>query len=114
MPYVRAWTRFKAIYSNLARTHYLLAESDQVHHGQRLGPVGSAILLEVFGGMLKHCHSSFLKHPVWQPDPCVSKQRLPVWGKQYQQGFQRQALIDNDNYYPLELADVVRFVQRRD
>ncbi len=31
---------------------YLLRESEVVHHGRRFGPTGSAILMEVFGGML--------------------------------------------------------------
>lgn len=45
----------------------------RVHGCHRLGPVGSAILLEVFGGMLVHCGNSFVHRHRWHPDPCVSK-----------------------------------------
>ena len=39
---------------------YLLRESNVVNKGLRLGPVASAILMEVFGGILTHCENSFL------------------------------------------------------
>ncbi len=32
-----------------------------------LGPVGSAILMEVFGGMLTHCSNTYLKSERWEP-----------------------------------------------
>lgn len=51
---------------------YLMREAGTVGKGQRLGPVGSAILLEVFGAMLVYC-DSFLKHKGWKPDPCIAK-----------------------------------------
>ncbi|MEZ5594053.1 MAG: hypothetical protein R3F53_26490 [Gammaproteobacteria bacterium] len=41
-------------------------------NGQHLGPVGSAILMEVFGTMLIHC-DTFLKQKGWQPDPSIAK-----------------------------------------
>ena len=92
--------------------YYVLAESKAKTDGQRLGPVGSAILLEVFGGMLKYCGTSFLhSEPEWSPDPCISKERYAWWSEHYQQGFDKQALVDADDYYPFDLADVVRFVE---
>ncbi|SER85214.1 Animal haem peroxidase [Nitrosomonas sp. Nm51] len=49
---------------------YLMREGGILGNGQHLGPVGSAILLEVFGAMLIQC-DSFLKVNGWQPDSCV-------------------------------------------
>lgn len=50
---------------------YLMVEAGQLGKGKRLGPVASAILMEVFGAMLVHC-DSFLKEKKWKPDPCVA------------------------------------------
>jgi len=95
--------------------YYLLRESQINNGGRRLGPVGSALLMEVFGGMLHFCETSFIKsEPNWNPDPCVSKERWGWWGDEYQEAFSRNALIDKDDYYPFDLADVVRFVEDRD
>lgn len=49
---------------------YLMREAGVIGEGKRLGPVGSAILMEVFGSMLVHC-DSYLKHKDWEPDPCI-------------------------------------------
>ncbi len=51
---------------------YLLVEAGQLGKGQHLGPVGSAILMEVFGTMFVHC-STFLREPDWKPDPCIAR-----------------------------------------
>lgn len=90
--------------------YYILAESAQRNGGERLGPVGSAILLEVFGGMLRYCNS-FLDHPDWNPDPCISKERYAWWSDMYEEGFDRDTLVNDPDYYPFDLADVVRFVE---
>ncbi len=50
---------------------YLMVEAGQLGNGNRLGPVGSAILLEVFGTILLHCDSA-LSNKGWKPDACVS------------------------------------------
>ncbi|GAB1268697.1 heme peroxidase family protein [Aurantivibrio infirmus] len=54
---------------------YLMREGGALHNGERLGPVASAILLEVFGNMFVHC-SSYLKAKedgkYWEPDSCVA------------------------------------------
>jgi hypothetical protein len=96
--------------------YYLLAEGAQKHQGERFGPTGSAILLEVFGGMLRYCDTSFLKAPggAWQPDPCISKERWSWFATHYEKGFHKEALIHEDGYYPFDLADVVRFVEDGD
>ena len=74
--------------------------------------MGSAILLEVFIGMLANCATSFISaDPEWNPDPCVSKERRHFWSDRYQQAFSRKALVHEDDYYPFELADVARFVK---
>ena len=53
-----------------------MREGGAINGGQRLGPVASAILMEVFGTMLIECNS-FLKATdehgePWQPDPCIT------------------------------------------
>ena len=100
--------------------YYLLRESEVQHQGQRYGKVGSAILMEVFGGMLKYCETSFLRQPgEWNPDPQVSKELTKryylswphAWREEgYSETFNRDHLIDREGFYPFELADVVRFV----
>lgn len=55
---------------------YLMREAGSIGQGKRLGPVASAILMEVFGAMLVYC-DSYLKHKdadgnPWQPDPCIT------------------------------------------
>jgi hypothetical protein len=90
--------------------YYILLESRVRNGGQRFGPVGSAILMDVFGGMLKYCNS-FLDKKDWNPDPCVSKERWSWWSERYRESFDRKTLVDRDDYFPFELADVVRFVE---
>jgi len=56
---------------------YLMAEAGDKNlgNGQNLGPVGSAILLEVFITMLKECESILnppKKYKGWKPDKCVT------------------------------------------
>ncbi|PCH64827.1 MAG: hypothetical protein COC09_01150 [Gammaproteobacteria bacterium] len=67
---------------------YLMQEAGTLGNGQKLGPAGSAILLEVIVGALKHCGTSFLSNKSWKPLACVAGRG----GK-------------------FELADVVRYVQ---
>lgn len=50
---------------------YLMREAGVQGKGRHLGPVGSAIVLEVFGAMLLHCNS-FLTKKGWKPDPCIA------------------------------------------
>ena len=58
--------------------------------GNSLGPVGSAILMEVFGAMLIHCETTFLREKCgWKPDPDIAK------GKKVEE---------------LKLADLVRYI----
>ena len=91
--------------------YYILRESEVGEtEGQRLGPVGSAILMEIFGGMLTYC-DSFIKEKDWSPDPVVSKEKSLWANEKYAGDIDRQALIDDPDYYPFDLADVVRFVQ---
>ncbi len=106
--------------------YYILRESELASGGQRLGPVGSAILMEVFGGMLRYCETSFVNsEPDWNPDPYVSKHRWAklsplVWPWTWslyegnQEVFDRTRLSEEDDYYPFDLADVVRFVENKD
>ncbi|MEQ8764879.1 MAG: hypothetical protein RL885_13185 [Planctomycetota bacterium] len=50
---------------------YLMREAG-LNGGKRLGPVGSAIVLQVFGAMLVYC-KSFLHDKDWKVDPCVAR-----------------------------------------
>ena len=50
---------------------YLMYEAGKTGAGKRLGPVGSAILMEVFGSMLIHCETSFLNDDDWKLDECL-------------------------------------------
>ncbi len=49
---------------------YMMREAGVLGGGEHLGPVASAILMEVFGAMLVQC-DSFLSVPDWQPDDCL-------------------------------------------
>jgi hypothetical protein len=50
---------------------YLMREAAVLGNGQTLGPVGSALLMEVFGAMFVYC-GTFLQKK-WKPDPCLVK-----------------------------------------
>ena len=82
---------------------YLMREAGVRGGGDRLGPVGSAILMEVFGAMLVHCKTSFLRDPKWKPDPCLVDENIEV--------------ADNEANPPnrerVTLASLVRYVNRR-
>ncbi|MEL7534282.1 MAG: peroxidase family protein [Bacteroidota bacterium] len=48
---------------------YILKEAEILHDGERLGPVGSRLIGEVFMTVMREDDASFLKvHPLWQPD----------------------------------------------
>ena len=66
--------------------------------------------------MLHFCKTSFLSsEPGWNPDPCVSKERWKwLWSEGYKEKFNHAKLIEDDDYYPFDLADVVRFVEGLD
>lgn len=68
---------------------YLMREAGAIGKGKRLGPVGSAILLEVFGNMLVHCDTYWSNTKgKWRPDPCIAGNK------------------------ELTLADIARYVMR--
>lgn len=74
---IPAWACIDKKYQDKLEKHtplffYLMREAGTIGQASRLGPVGSAILLEVFGAMLVYC-DSFLKHKGWKPDPCIAK-----------------------------------------
>ena len=82
---------------------YLLRESELVSGGRRYGPVGSALLLEVFGGMLRFCENSIISNPKWRPDRCIASDHDEIDMKK---------LIEDPDYNPLQLRDLVHFAQR--
>ena len=67
---------------------YLLRESGVANKGEQLGPTASAILMEVFGGILSLCNTSFLSAN-WSPTDSI-------------------AGCD----HTLTLADILRYVER--
>jgi hypothetical protein len=113
---VHKWKRVAAVLhtsgSDLAKEtplfYYLLRESELVSGGARFGPLGSALLLEVFGGMLRLCKDTFIgpfTSGDWRPDPCIAGPDAD---------FDKGRLIKEADHYPLELADLVRFAKRLD
>ena len=81
---------------------YLLRESELVSGGARYGPVGSALLLEVFGGMLRFCENSIIRNPEWRPDRCIAGDPDNIDMKK---------LIEDRDHNPLQLRDLVHFAQ---
>jgi hypothetical protein len=76
----------KELTNSLPLFFYLLRESGVANKGKRLGPTASAILLEVFGGILMNCKPSFLFSD-WSPS---------------------DSIVGCDN--ELTLADILKFV----
>ncbi|MGI3210577.1 peroxidase family protein [Roseovarius tibetensis] len=113
---VHEWKRVEAVLhksgTDLSKKtplfYYLLRESEIVSGGARYGPLGSAILMEVFGGMLRLCDDTFVEKFVtgeWRPDACIAKPDAD---------FDKSRLIKDADHYPLDLADLVRFAKRLD
>jgi hypothetical protein len=44
-------------------------------------------------------------------DPCVSQERWGWWTDEYRSELDADKLFKDPDYYPFELADVVRFVE---
>ncbi len=113
---VPGWERLDAIGSgerlrnDTPLFYYVLRESQVCHNGQRYGPVGSALLMEVFGGMLRYGCETFLSEPDWHPDPCVVAGLEDQDPEQLADIFDRQSLASTPEAYPLQLADVARYV----
>lgn len=51
--------------------YYLMREAEILGKGNRMGPVGSAIILEVMLGGLLYCESSFLSEKNFKPLACI-------------------------------------------
>ena len=73
---ILGWSKLSACVRNelqesLPLFFFLLKESDVANKGMRLGPTASAILMEVFGGILLHCNNSFLNEN-WSPSDSVA------------------------------------------
>ena len=113
---VHGWKRVEAVLhksgNDLSKAtplfYYLLRESELVSGGTHYGPLGSALLMEVFGGMLRLCNDSFVEPFLkgeWAPDACIAKPGAD---------FDKKRLIKEQGFYPLDLADLVRFAKRLD
>jgi hypothetical protein len=105
---LKAWKRVEAVLhksehdltKNTPLFYYLLRESQLKSHGAHYGPLGSALLMEVFGGILRLCSDTIIRRPEWRPDPCIAKPGAD---------FDKKRLVTDPGYFPLELADLVRF-----
>ena len=82
---------------------YLMREAGVRGGGNRLGPVGSAILMEVFGAMLLHCETSFLMDEEWDADHNLVDENI--------EGTDNEA--NPPNRERVTLASLVRYVNRR-
>ena len=89
---IRKWQETLRSHPNLDKHtplfFFLMHEAGVRGKGNHLGPVGSAILMEVFGAMLHYSNTSFLKDEEWTPEASV----VPKMGE------------------TLTLADLVRYV----
>lgn len=74
---------------------YLMREAGVQGGGDRLGPVGSAILMEVFGAMLVHCKTSFLRDDSWDADLCLVDKNVDENGGE--SGNANGSLSDNED-----------------
>jgi hypothetical protein len=55
--------------------YYVLREAEAKHDGERLGPVGSRIVAEVFAGLAKGDPFSFINiDPCWKPDQRLTRE----------------------------------------
>ena len=110
---------------------YLMREAGVRGDGDRLGPVGSAILMEVFGAMLLHCETSFLRDESWDADPCLVDENVDEYRDEPDNA--NGSLSDNEdgdepdnangsppdsrtshpNRRRVTLASLVRYVNRR-
>lgn len=71
-PAIKGWNRLDKKLKETLGSHtplflYILREAGVIGRNQRLGPVGSAIVLETFGNMLLNC-DSILTNSAWRPD----------------------------------------------
>lgn len=86
--------------------YYLLRESELVSGDARYGPLGSALLLDVFGGMLRLC-KDIIVEPLatgdWRPDPGIAGPAAD---------FDKSRLLKEPDHYPLDLGDLIRFAKR--
>ena len=110
---------------------YLMLEAGVQGKGNKLGPVGSAILMEVFGAMLVHCETSFLRDDSWDADLCLVDKNVDENGGEPDNA--NGSLSDNEdedesgnangsppdsrtshpNRRRVTLASLVRYVNRR-
>jgi len=115
---IRGWERLEKhgkeksrLRDNTPLFYYLLRESELKNGGKRFGPTGSALLMEVFGGILKLCGTSFVHDPDWIPDPCLFVEKKHWHKTDYEKDFVKARLIDDPGHYPFSLADVARYLR---
>jgi len=53
---------------------YILAEAEEMHEGNRLGPVGSHILAKTLVDLIAQSQTSILRGDGWNPDPLLTNQ----------------------------------------
>ena len=94
---------------------YLMREAGVRGDGDRLGPVGSAILMEVFGAMLLHCETSFLRDESWDADPCLVDENVDEYRDEPDNanGSPPDSRASRPNRERVTLASLVRYVNGR-
>ena len=61
--------KIQAFKQNAPLWCYILAEAQHLQDGERLGPVGSRIVIETFVGlMMTDGHSLLRQNPLWRPE----------------------------------------------
>jgi hypothetical protein len=51
--------------------YYILKEAERLNGGERLGPVGSRLVVETLVELIKTSRVSILRTPGWRPDPSL-------------------------------------------
>lgn len=75
------WSKLDTKIQNIISNHtplflYVLREAGTIGGGERLGPVGSAILLETFGNILLNCDTFLTSNKKkWAPDTAISGEK---------------------------------------
>ncbi len=115
---IRGWERLEKhgpshLRENTPLFYYLLRESELKNQGKRFGPTGSALLMEVFGGILKLCGNTFVHETDWHPDPCLSREKKYWYAHDYAEHLDKDKLLNDPDYYPFDLADIARYLQHR-
>ena len=75
-----AVAKAKGLHTSTPLWYYILKEAKVRHNGERLGPVGSTIISEVFVGLVHGDQNSYLwRHANWKPTLPRSRPENSPW-----------------------------------